>query len=83
MIDNVSKNLDNNGILLLSYLYKMEFVKNVPHQLDWSPIYNLERTLELLQEYNPQLLSFIGVDGIKSKDITQQDSILVYRKNKK
>ena len=80
MIDNVSKNLNNNGLLLISYLYKT--IRNTPYQQDWSPIYNLEKTFEILQEYNPQLLSFVGVDGIKFNDSTIKDSILVYRKSK-
>lgn len=80
MIDNISKNLNNNGLLLISYLYKTD--RNTPYHPDWKPIYNLEKTFEILQEYNPQLLSFIGVDGIKFKDSTINDSILVYRKSK-
>ncbi len=80
MIDSVSKNLNNNGLLLISYLYKT--IRNTPYQQDWSPIYNLEKTFEILQEYNPQLLSFVGVDGIKFNDSTIKDSILVYRKSK-
>ena len=80
MIDNMSKKLNDNGLLLISYLYKT--VRDTPYQQDWSPIYNLEKTFEILQEYNPQLISFIGVDGIKFSDSTINDSILVYRKSK-
>lgn len=80
MVDKMVRNLNDNGLLLISYLYKT--VKNTPYQQDYNPIYNLERTFEILQEYNPELLSFIGVDGIKSKDSTINDSILVYRKSK-
>lgn len=80
MIDNRSKNLNNNGLLLISYLYKT--VINNKYQKDWSPIYNLEKTFEILQEYNPKIISFIGVDGVKFNDSTIKDSILVYRKSK-
>ncbi len=80
MVDKMSKNLNDNGLLLISYLYKT--VKNTPYQQDYNPIYNLERTFEILREYNPELLSFIGVDGIKFKDRTINDSILVYTKRK-
>lgn len=80
MINNMSKNLSDNGVLLISYLYKT--VRDTPYQQDWKKIYNLEKTFEILQEYNPQLISFIGVDGIRSNDRTINDSILVYRKNK-
>lgn len=80
MVDNISKNLNDNGLLLISYLYKT--IRNTTYQQDWNPIYNLEKTCEILREYNPQLISFIGVDGIKFKDSTIKDSILVYRKSK-
>lgn len=79
MIDNMSKNLNDDGLLLISYLY--ETARNTPYQQDWSPIYNLEKTFEILQEYNPQLIPFIGVNGIKFNNSTINDSILVYRKN--
>ncbi len=80
MIDNMSKNLNDNGVILISYLYKT--VRNTPYQQDWNPIYNLEKVFEILREYNPQLISFLGVDGIKFNDSTISDSILVYRKSK-
>ncbi len=79
MIDNVSRNLNNNGLLLISYLYNT--VRNTKYEQDWSAIYNLEKTFEILREYNPELISFRGVDGIKFNDNTN-DSILVYRKSK-
>lgn len=79
MIDTVSKNLNDNGILLISYLYNT--VRNTQYQQDWDPIYDLEKTFEILQKYNPELLSFIGIDGIKFNDSTIKDSILVYKKS--
>lgn len=80
MVDKMSNNLNDNGLLLISYLYNT--VRNTQYQQDWQPIYNLEKTLEILQEYNPQLIPFIGVDGIKFNDNTISDSILVCRKYK-
>lgn len=80
MVDKLSKNLNDNGILLISYLYKT--VRNTQYQQDWQPIYNLEKTFEILQEYHPELISFIGVDGIKFNDNSMKDSILVYKKIK-
>lgn len=80
IINKLSKNLNDNGMLLISYLYKT--VRNTRYQEDWSPIYNLEKTFEILHEYSPELISFIGVDGIAFNDKTIQDSILVYRKSK-
>lgn len=80
MIDKISKNLNDNGILLISYLYKT--VRNTQYQQDWNPIYNLEKTFEILHEYSPELISFVGVDGIKFNDKNIHDSILVYKKSR-
>lgn len=80
MIDKVSKNLNDKGILLISYLYKT--VRNTQYQQDWAPIYNLEKTFEILHEYSPELISFIGVDGIKFNDNTIKDSVLIYKKSR-
>ncbi len=80
MVDKVSKNLNDNGILLISYLYKT--VRDTKYQQDWSPIYNLDKTFEILQEYNPDLIPFIGMEGIRFNDNTINDSIIVYRKGK-
>lgn len=76
MVDTLSKNV--NDKLLISYLYKT--VKNTQFEKDWSPIYHLEKTFEILQEYSPEIISFIGVDGIKFHDCTINDSVLVYTK---
>ncbi|MBP3921096.1 MAG: hypothetical protein J6D28_05995 [Bacilli bacterium] len=80
MVDKVSKELNDDGMLLISYLYKT--VKTTKYQQDWNPIYNLEKTFDILQEYSPKLISFIGVDGISFHDSTIKDSILVYTKGK-
>lgn len=79
MTDKMSKLLNENGQLLISYLYKT--TKDTKYQEDWCPIYNLERTFEILWDYSPELISFIGVDGIKFEDENFKDSILVYRKH--
>ncbi|MCI8575573.1 MAG: DUF3419 family protein, partial [Bacilli bacterium] len=68
MVDKISKNLNDDGILLISYLYKT--VKTTKYLQDWSPIYDLEKTFNILQEYIPKLISFIGVDGISFHDCT-------------
>jgi len=81
MVDKVTESLNDNSLLLISYLYKT--VKTTQYQKDWSPIYNLVNTFEILKEYNPELISFIGVDGIKFNDSTINDSVLVYKKSKR
>ena len=78
LVDKMSKNLNDQGLLLISYLYQT--VRNTPYQQDWSPIYYLERTFEILCNYKPELFSFIGVDGIKFNDKAIKDSVLVYKK---
>lgn len=78
MADIMSNNLENNGKLLISYLYKT--THDTKYQEDWSPIYNLEKTINVLKQYSPYLVSFIGVDGIKFNDDTIRDSVLIYKK---
>lgn len=78
MTDKLAKSLNNNGQLLISYLYKT--TKDTKYNDDWSPIYDLEKVFSLLKEYNPDLISFIGVDGLKFEDSDSKDAILVYRK---
>ena len=74
MVDKVVPNLKENGSLLISYLYN--FVKDTQYQQGWCPIYNLKRTMEILQEYSPEMISFEGVKNNKN------DSILIYKKVK-
>ena len=78
MTDKLAKSLNNNGQPLISYLYKT--TKDTKYHDDWSPIYDLEKVFFLLKEYNPNLISFIGVDGLKFEDSDSKDAILVYRK---
>ncbi len=72
MVDKVIPNLKENGSLLISYLYN--FIKDTKYQQDWCPIYNLKRTMEILQEYSSEMISFEGVKN------NQKDSILIYKK---
>lgn len=80
MTDKVSKFLNDNGQLMISYLYQT--TKDTKYQEDWSPIYNLDKLFDLLKEYDPSLISFIGTHGLKFKDQNMKDSILVYRKHR-
>ena len=75
MVDNIEKNLNENGKLLISYLYNTSG-KDFEYQADFCPIYNLERTLEILQEYNPELISFTGVDKLKDNNKDTKDSVM-------
>ena len=78
MTDKFSNLLNDDGKLLISYLYKT--TKDTKYQKDWSLIYDLEKTFNVLKEYQPDLISFIGIDGLKFDDDNSKDAILVYRK---
>lgn len=78
MIDKMDRVLKNNGILLITYLYQT--VSTTKYQEDWNPIYDLEKTLAILEKYNPEIISFNGVKGIKFGEESIKDSVLVYRK---
>ena len=78
MTDKSAKSLNQNGSLLISYLYHT--TANTKYKNSWCLIYDLEKTFNILKEYNPKLISFVGVDGLKFQDSNIKDSILVYRK---
>ena len=78
MVDKYTKLLKNDGKLLISYLYKTTI--DTKYKKDWQPIYNIEKTFEILNEYDPKLISFFGIDALKFNDGNQKDSILVYCK---
>lgn len=79
MVDKMVEYLDIDGKLLISYLYST--TKDTKYEEGWASIYDLDKTFEILDEYNPELISFIGVNGIKFKDETMKDSVLVYKKS--
>lgn len=81
MTDKTSKHLNKEGKMLISYLY--ETTKDSIYQQDWCPIYNLDKTFEILDEYNPELISFTGITNFafNSKKMTN-DSVLIYTKKR-
>ena len=70
--DNFAQNLNDDGQLLISYLYRN--CRYTHH--------NLKANLELLKEYSLASYYFEGIDGIKSYDDTK-DAVLVYQKKRK
>lgn len=78
MIDKISKSLNNNGNLLISYLYKTTIDTKFGHE--WQEVYNLEKTFAILKEYDPFLFSFTGTEGLKFKDDSMKDSCLILKK---
>lgn len=79
MTNKYCKVLDKEGILLISYLYQT--TKDTKYLDTWSPIYNLEKTLDFLKEYTPELKEFTGVRGLVFEDYDIKDSVLIYRKH--
>ncbi len=78
MVYLMADHLSEHSQLLISYLY--ETTENTRFNIDFKNIYNLNNTFELLKQFNPQIISFIGTNGLKYKNKNIRDSILVYRK---
>lgn len=78
IVDNLFKNLNDDGKLLVCYLYQT--VKNSRYDEEWAEIYNLEKVFDIFKGYNLDIESFIGQKGILHECNSMKDSILVYRK---
>lgn len=78
LVNNAYKTLKPNGMMLISYLYQATI--STPYNINWEPIYNLPKILDLLKEYNPYLLSFLGIKGLRFEDEKIKDSIILCRK---
>ena len=81
IFDNIKDNLNNNGKMLVCYLYKTK--RNTKYIDDWGPIYNLDETFKVFKDYNLDIINFIGTTGIKFKDNDIKDAILLYEKKVK
>ena len=79
VIKLIKPHLNDNGKMLISYLYGI--TENTEYQPDWAEVYNLEKIRKVL-EYEPDLISFTGVQGVKTSNKSEQDSALVYQKKK-
>ncbi len=80
LTDTGMKLLNSDSLLMISYLYETK--ENTIYNNDWAPIYNLEKVRgELLKDYKTDIISFVGVDGIKFQSDNMKDSILVYKKS--
>ena len=73
MIEKMSIHLNENGKMLMSYLYDTD----ESYRTGYYPIYNFHVTLENLKEYNPELITFIGMHSIIFNEDRTNDSILV------
>jgi len=80
LLDKFSNNLNIDGKILICYLY--DTVKDTKYLEEWNPIYDLEKTLNILSDYVTDFISFIGVKGILHQDNDWKDSVLIYKKTK-
>lgn len=80
LIHNLNNNLKINGQMLVCYLYKTD--KNTKYQENWIEIFNLEKVFEIFKNYNLDLSTFIGLDGL-IEEREKKDSVLTYRKTLK
>lgn len=81
MTSKMSELLKEDGTLLISYLYQT--IRTTKYQEGWQLIYDLEKTFAILEEFHPELISFLGVKGIKLADKNIKDSVLVYKRELK
>ena len=79
LIDKMVNNLNENGKILICYLYNTTI--NNRYEKGWANIYNLSKVYSLLGNYITLMESFCGVKGIMYEDEERaKDSILVYKK---
>lgn len=89
MTSEMFKRLNEGGLLQMTYLYGVR--ENYIPDKDDHNIYHIKDMLKLLKDYNPKVLSFIGVYGIKGiisgyydkLYSCDYDSIIVCKKLKK
>lgn len=78
IVSKFSKLISKNGKLLISYLY--DTTRDSEYKNYYPEIYNLNIVFDLLKKYNIELKSFIGIEGLKFKDHTIKDSVLIYHR---
>ena len=75
----MNKYLNKNGLMLISYLY--DCTKDTIYNPEWKPLYNLKETFKILEDFNPELKTFKGVDSLKFPNNNMcKDSIILSRK---
>ena len=80
LIDKLSLSLNDNGKMLVCYLYRT--TKDTIYRDEWDPIYDLNETFRVLGNYITYFESFQGVQGLKFEDENMKDSVLIYQKRK-
>lgn len=79
LVYKMKTHLKKNGKLLIVYLYTTK--RDTIYRSDWSSIYDLDKTFDILYEYNPYLVSFTGIKGLIFKDDSIKDSVLICDNN--
>ena len=77
----VEKGLNPSGKILISYLYNTKTDKE--YNQKWIPIYNIEFLRQIFSNYDLELLTFLGVQGIKFSEESQKDSIVMCKKKQR
>lgn len=77
-IDQLYNYLNEQGDLLLSYLYRTD--KDTEYVETWQKIYDLDNTFKLFNNYNLEQKSFTGVNGILWEKPLDHDSVLILKK---
>ncbi|MBQ9072426.1 MAG: DUF3419 family protein [Bacilli bacterium] len=80
LIDKLSLNLNEDGKMLMCYLYRTTM--NTKYRDEWDPIYDLDKTFEVLGDYITSFESFQGVQGLKFEDENMKDSVMIYQKKR-
>ena len=80
LLDKLINNLNDNGKMLMCYLYKT--VRDTKYREEWDPIYNLDKTFEVLENYITYFESFQGTQGLRFEDENMKDSVIIYQKRK-
>ena len=78
LIDVLSMNLNDEGKLLICYLYNT--FKDTKYYNKWPEIYDLDKLYKLFAEYITDFKSFKGICDIMFSDRSVKDSVVVYQK---
>lgn len=80
LVDALNSILNDNGSILISYMYDTQLDSDYKYRDDWPEIYDLNKTLKYFAKYKPIFVNFQGIEGIKFKTNEIQDAVLVYKK---
>lgn len=78
MVNNAISSLNQNGKVMISYLYETSFYKG--YQDNWSPIYDFDNRESLFPGLNTKFYPIMGVKGLLRNEKHEKDAILIYQK---